>query len=350
MAARMMSAFAKAGTHVTAVVSTDLDRALRFAGAFAIPTAETDLHSVLQRHDVDAVYVANAPQHHAMTCVAALKVGKPVLCEKPIALSEAEAQQVARTAHKSQTLCMEGLWTLLLPAYRHFIALSHSRDLGTAKTLVADFGYPAAEVTDLRLYAKARGGIMLDRGIYLIALALSVLGPVERIDAQLDFDELGVDNDAFLQLQHRSGGHSQLAASYGCLMANTASLSLSGGLARLEAPLIGSEAISTFKHAAPRMAGGDVAQPPSFRAKMIARLRESPRLRRINRTMKRPIFQHLAFGADQYLPELDHFIALLRAGARESDVIPLELSLQIQRIIDAARASQVRPAGRGARS
>ena len=350
MAARMMPAFAKLGVCVTAVASRDPERAVRFARAFAIPTAVTDLGAVCARSDVDVVYIANAPQYHAMTCIVALEAGKAVLCEKPMALSEAEAHQVVRAARKTQTLCMEGLWTLLLPAYRRFIALSRSQELGLAKNLVADFGYPVSEETEQRLHAKERGGVLLDRGIYLIALALSVLGPIERIDAQLDCDDLGVDRDAFLQLQHRGGGHSQLAASFGCLMTNTATLSLSRGLMRLEAPLIGSEAISTIRHEAATISGGDVAQPPSLRAKIIARLRESPRLRRINRTIKPPVFRHLPFGANPYLAELDHFITLLKAGARESDIVPLDLSLEIQRIIARTRLDRACPAIGGTRS
>jgi predicted dehydrogenase len=90
------------------------------------------------------------------------------LCEKPIALSEAKAQQVARVARNNQNLCMEGLWTLLLRAYRRLIAFSRTRDLGPAKALVADFGYPEGEVTDQCLYAKTRGGVLLDRGIRLV--------------------------------------------------------------------------------------------------------------------------------------------------------------------------------------
>lgn len=349
MAARMLLAFAKLGLCVTVVASRNPERAVRFAKAFAIPATETDVDAVCARSDVDVLYIANASQHHAMTCVAALEAGKAVLCEKPIALSEAEAHQVVLAARRTKTLCMEGLWTLLLPAYQRFIALSRTQELGLAKNLVADFGYRVGDEREQRLHAKERGGVLLDRGIYLIALALSVLGPVERIDAQLDYDDLGVDRDVFLLLQHRGGGHSQLAASFGCLMSNTATLSLSRGFMRLESPLIGSEAISTISHGAATISGWDVAQP-SLRAKIIARLRESPRLRRINRAIKPPAFRNLPFGANPYLAQLDHFVALLKAGARESDIVPLDLSLEIHRIIARAHLASASPAREETRS
>jgi predicted dehydrogenase len=343
MAATMMSTFAKAGVRVTAVASHDPERAHRFAGAFGLPTGESDLNSVLGRSDVDAVYIANDPQDHAATCIAALEARKAVLCEKPIALRETEAHRVVDAARKTQTLCMEGLWTLFLPAYRRFLEHSLTGGWGQANNLIADFGYPVSEETEQRLYAKDRGGVLLDRGIYLIALALSVFGPVERIDAHLNFTGSGVDKDAFLQLRHRNGGHSQLAASFTSLMSNTATLSCSRGLIRLEAPLIGSEALST-RHTPVAPPIRNAAQPLSLREKVIGKLRASPQLRRINQTIKKSASQHIPFGPDQYLPELNHFIALLGSGAQQSDIVPLELSLDIQRIIDRARADHARPA------
>jgi predicted dehydrogenase len=343
MAARMMSTFAKAGVRVTAVASSDPERARRFARAFAVPPGESDLDSILGRSDVDAVYIANASKDHAATCIAALEAGKAVLCEKPIALSEAEAHEVAQAARKTQILCMEGLWTLFLPAYKRFLEFSLTGGWGQANSLIADFGYPVSEETQQPMYAKDREGVLLDRGIYLIGLALSVFGPVERIDAQVNFTSFGVDKDVFLQLRHRSGGYSQLAASFSSLMSNTATLCCSRGLIQLEAPLIGSEVVST-RHAAVAPPSRDVAQPLSFHEKIIGKLRESPQLRRINQTFQKSVSQHIPFGADQYLPELNHFIALLRTGAQESDILPLEFSLNIHRIINEARAGRERPA------
>src|SRR4051812_11830268 len=142
MAATMMSTFARAGIQVKAVVSRDQERANRFARDFDLPAAETDLESVLQRSDIKAVYIANSPQDHASTCVAALEAGKAVLCEKPIATSEAEVHHIILAARKTQTLCMEGIWTLFLPAYRRFLEHSRNGICGQPDTLTADFGYP----------------------------------------------------------------------------------------------------------------------------------------------------------------------------------------------------------------
>lgn len=337
MAATMMPAFAKAGVHVKAVVSRDSERAVKFAQAFHIPVGETVLSSVLKRDDIDAVYIANAPQEHANTCIAALEAGKAVLCEKPMAMSEAEAQRIVNAAHQTQTLCMEGLWTLFLPAHRRFLELAGAGRCGKANSLVADFGYPLDEEVQPQLHTKDPVSVLLDRGIYLIALALSVFGPVERVDAQLDFGTSGEDENAFLQLRHASGSYSQLSASFTSLMSNTATLACSRGLIRLEAPLIGSEVIS-IRHATAVRPDRDRARPASLRDKIMKRLRESPQLRRINQSMKKPDVQHVSFGSNPYLPELSHFVTLFETGAKQSNIVPLNFSLDIARIIDRARA------------
>ena len=90
-----------------------------------------------------------------------------------MALSAIETEGVVKAARKAQTLCMEGLWTLLLPSYTRFLEVSLQVASGSPSNLVAGFGYPINEKTQGELLAPDRGA-MLDRGVYLIALALKV--------------------------------------------------------------------------------------------------------------------------------------------------------------------------------
>jgi predicted dehydrogenase len=231
---------------------------------------------------------------------------------------------------------MEGLWTLFLPAYRRFFELSCIAEVGQVKSLIASFGYPVSPET--QSHTKDPVGVLLDRGIYLIALALAVFGPVDEVETDLKFSDSGEEEDAFLQLRHSGGGFSQLSASFTSLMPNTATLSCSRGLIELEAPLIGSEGILTRQTAIMR-SDLDVAQPSSFRTKLVRKLRENPKLRRINRLRNKSNSQHVPFGSDQYLPQLDHFLGLMRAKTPESDIVPMRFSQDIIRIIDRARSN-----------
>jgi predicted dehydrogenase len=339
MAAAMMSTFGRAGVPVTAVVSRDAERSRRFASAFGIPTAGSDLNSLLHSGAFDAVYIANASAEHATTTIAALEAGKAVLCEKPLALSGNEAEQVAGAARRAGKLCMEGLWISFLPAYRRFVELAHTNPCGRPTHLFADFGYPVSEKALPRLFSPAAGGVLLDRGIYLVALALNVFGPVRRVDALLKVTAHGVDQHASLQLSHHGGGHSQVSASFTSLMSNTAALACSGGLIRLEEPLIGAETVSMRRMAVHDLRQ-ETAQPLGARQKLARNLRQRPLLRRLKRAIPNARREYFAYGPDPYLPQLLHFLALLGAGTAESDIVPLELSVSIQHVIDQARSDQ----------
>ena len=159
---------------------------------------------------------------------------------------------------------------------------------------------------------------------------------------ELGFTAHGVDNHASLQLSHSGGGQSQLSASFTSLMSNTAALACSGGIIRLEEPLIGAETVSVQLRSAERNAPRDPTLPLGLRQKLVHRLRQRALLRRLKWALPSARREYLSYGPDQYLPQLDHFLGLMKVGARESDVVPLELSLAIQRVIDQARADHRR--------
>ena len=342
MAAAMMNTFAQARVEVRAVASHDPARSRLFARAFEIPVGGLEIGSLLRDADIDAVYIANSPRDHAATAIAALEAGKAVLCEKPISISGREAQRVADAARQTGKLCMEGLWTLFLPAYVRFLELARTRAYGEANHLYADFGYPASQELLPQLFVPEGGGVLLDRGVYLIALALKLFGSIETIDARIDFTDLGVDRVASLQLIHKGGKQSQLAASFTSLMSNAATLACTGGLIRLEAPLIGSEAVSARRFAIGRASPPNAIVRRSARDKVLSKLRQNRHLRRIKRGLPDLVRHHFSYGSNQYLPQLQHFLALLNSGTQESDVVPLELSLAIQRVIDHVRANHHR--------
>jgi 1,5-anhydro-D-fructose reductase (1,5-anhydro-D-mannitol-forming) len=79
-------------------------RARQFADRYAIPHSFSDQAELLARRDVNLVYVGNHPRHHASSVQAALRAGKHVLCEPPLALSVEEARQLAELADRVDLL------------------------------------------------------------------------------------------------------------------------------------------------------------------------------------------------------------------------------------------------------
>jgi len=96
------------GVTVTALVSRRQEQADEVARKYGVPHATTDLDSVLARDDVDAVILCTPTQLHARQAIAAMRAGKHVEVEIPVADSWAGAQEVERVQRETGRVCMVG--------------------------------------------------------------------------------------------------------------------------------------------------------------------------------------------------------------------------------------------------
>jgi len=109
------------GAEVVAVVSTRLEQAEEAAKRYGVGHVETDLRRVLDRPDVDAVVLATPTPLHAEQAVAALRAGKHVQVEIPLADSWADAVRVAdaaEAAERAGLVCMVGHTRRFNPSHR----------------------------------------------------------------------------------------------------------------------------------------------------------------------------------------------------------------------------------------
>jgi len=97
-----------AGVTVTALVSRRLGQAEEIARKYGVRHATTDLDEVLARDDVDAVILCTPTQLHARQAIAAMRAGKHVQVEIPVADSWADVQEVTRVQQESGLVCMAG--------------------------------------------------------------------------------------------------------------------------------------------------------------------------------------------------------------------------------------------------
>jgi 2-hydroxy-4-carboxymuconate semialdehyde hemiacetal dehydrogenase len=96
------------GVTVTSVVSRRLEQAEQVAEKYGAAHASTDLDEVLARGDVDAVILCTPTQLHARQAIAAMRAGKHVQVEIPLADSWADAQDVDRVQRETGLICMVG--------------------------------------------------------------------------------------------------------------------------------------------------------------------------------------------------------------------------------------------------
>ncbi len=96
------------GVSVTSVISRRQEQAEEVARKYGAPHAGTDLAEVLARDDVDAVILCTPTQLHARQAIAAMRAGKHVQVEIPLADSWADAQEVDRVQQETGLVCMAG--------------------------------------------------------------------------------------------------------------------------------------------------------------------------------------------------------------------------------------------------
>lgn len=157
---------------LTAVGARDADRAREFATRFDIPKAYGNYEELLADPDVDAVYVSTPHALHKQWAIAAAEAGKHVLCEKPLTISAADAEEVIAAARAHDVFLMEAFMYRLHPQTRRLAELISSGAIGEVRAVDTTFSFDSNPEETARLSDPALGGGgILDVGCYCTSLA-----------------------------------------------------------------------------------------------------------------------------------------------------------------------------------
>lgn len=174
------------GVEVAAIADIDQAEARRVAGLFKIPSCYFDAHELLAREDLDAVDVCLHNNLHMPYTLAALKAGKHVYCEKPMAGAYRDAETMFTEARKRRKMLSIQLSTLFLPETKAAKALIDGGHLGRVyhgrSTGYRRRGRPFVDGYGTSNFVKqeiAAGGALFDMGVYHIAQMLYLLGNPE---------------------------------------------------------------------------------------------------------------------------------------------------------------------------
>ena len=129
----------KTGTLV-AVASRTLERAQKFTAEIPARKAHGSYEALLADPEVQAVYVATPHPHHAAWAIRAAEVGKHLLVEKPLAMSQPEAQAVIEAAVAHNVFLMEAFMYRCHPQTRKIAELIRSGAVGEVRVIQAAFG------------------------------------------------------------------------------------------------------------------------------------------------------------------------------------------------------------------
>lgn len=200
------------GHRVVAVASRTASRAAQFAGDNGIPIAHDSVTGLAADDDVDVVYVATPHPAHPDGALAAIAAGKPVLVEKPFAVTAADARRVADAAAAAGVFCMEAMWTRFLPHTRWVRQLLDAGAVGRVRQLAADYGERFEPDPEHRLYSPALGGgALLDLGIYPLHWAFLMLGHPSGVSATSVPAMTGVDAQTVVTLHYPDGAQAVLS-------------------------------------------------------------------------------------------------------------------------------------------
>lgn len=188
-----------------AVGSSDRQRAGQFAAAYG--AAHSGIYDdVLDRADIDAVYVGTVHVTHADLSKRALRAGKAVLCEKPMALSSVEAQSVMEVARQSERPFVEAYKYRFGPCFVALRSLLAAGEIGRVEALEVSFGFRAGSRTGRLFDPALAGGAIYDVGGYPIsfAVAAATASGIDLTSATIDrasaFMTHGVDGRAHARI------------------------------------------------------------------------------------------------------------------------------------------------------
>jgi predicted dehydrogenase len=177
---------------VTAISSRDMDRAQAAAETLGIPKASGSYEELLADPEIDAVYNPLPNHLHVPWSIKALEAGKHVLCEKPIALTAAEGQQLVDAARQHPHLkVMEAFMYRHHPQWQLAKRLVNEGQIGELRTIQTIFSYYLVDPKNVRNQADIGGGGLMDIGCYAISLSRFIFdAEPERVVGIVEFDPL----------------------------------------------------------------------------------------------------------------------------------------------------------------
>ncbi|MGH7758419.1 MAG: Gfo/Idh/MocA family protein, partial [Candidatus Dormibacteria bacterium] len=212
----LIPAIRGAGGEVVAVASREGRRAQEFAASCAVPLWFEGYEGLLAA-DLDAVYIPLPNSLHRHWTLEALAAAKHVLCEKPLALTAAEAEAMRERASERGLVLAEALMYRYHPRWALVRELIGSGRLGQIRHIQGVFTFPLAVGENIRWQPSLGGGALYDVGCYLIDACRWLLGEPESVLATAKV-ERGIDTEAAMLLRFPSSAGvatAELACGFG---------------------------------------------------------------------------------------------------------------------------------------
>ncbi|WP_055557864.1 Gfo/Idh/MocA family protein [Streptomyces sp. NBRC 110028] len=199
-------------TTVVAIASRDRKKADDFAAHFGCAAVQ-GYEQLIEREDIDAVYVSLPNALHHPWVRELLTHGKHVLAEKPLTTSPQDTAELVRLAAERRLVLRENIAFVHHGLHRRVAGMVADDRIGELRHVQASFCIPPLPSTDVRYRADLGGGALLDTGIYPVRLAQYFLGDELTVagSALREGPEAGVDVAGSALLVATAGATAALA-------------------------------------------------------------------------------------------------------------------------------------------
>lgn len=309
---KIANRFAQALNNITdeaefaAIGSRSLETAEKFAAKYNATKAYQGYEALVSDPDIDVVYIGTPGKCHKDDVLMALNAGKNVLCEKAFALNAGEAEEMVALAREKNLFLMEAMWTRFFPVHVKIRELIAEGAIGDVRGVHANFSAVApGGPTDVNRFWDVNLGAsaLLDIGAYGVAFASSLLGKPTDIKGVAHIGEAGFDYQNASVMSFDGGRIASVMASQVSYDVKTAFVYGTEGRIEIDDPWYKPVSMSITQ------AGKDTV-PMNF-----------------------PLD-----GFNGYEYEIREVMSCFDAGKKESDIVPLDESIEVMKTMDTLRA------------
>ncbi len=188
-----------------AIAGRNEEKVRSYKDEFGFEVSYVGYDKLLADPNVQAVYIPLPNHLHKEWVIKALRAGKHVLCEKPLALNAADAREMFDEAKANNVILMEAYAYLHSPYIASLKEVIKSGVIGDVDFIDSAF-YTQGYVEDIRLYKEMGGGAVYDLGCYCTTMILSLIdSEPEYVMGKAEFNEYGADAFTSALIRFRNG-------------------------------------------------------------------------------------------------------------------------------------------------
>ncbi|HEX8339777.1 MAG TPA: Gfo/Idh/MocA family oxidoreductase [Tepidisphaeraceae bacterium] len=252
---------------VTAVGSRSPAAAAAFSESLGINAVAGSYADVVGASECDALYVSLPNTLHHAWAIAGMKAGKHVLCEKPLAVTAAEAEEMFDVSRRTGRVLIEAFMYRAHPQTQKAIELVRGGAIGKVHSVRTSFCFRVRKIAgNIRFDPALAGGALMDVGCYCVNFSrLFAAGEPADVHAVAAHHVSGVDELVSGIMRFANGAHADFVVAMNTHADNTAYVCGDEGFLRIPVPwkpAAGGGEVIVARSTPPKQDGGATTAPP----------------------------------------------------------------------------------------